>query len=74
MGRISEEEFMKKMEQEEFLKLLYDYLDSIRKPFDKREEIETLRWVIDMVEDGFSLKMIKEELKGEEARQALEKE
>ena len=50
---------------------IYFYLDSFKKPFDKREEIETLRWVINMIEDGLSLKMIKEGLKGEEARQSL---
>ena len=55
------------------VKQIYDYLEKYRKPFDKREEIETLRWVINMIEDGLSLEMIKEGLKGEEARQALKK-
>jgi hypothetical protein len=59
---------------------IYFYLDSFKKPFDKREEIETLRWVINMIEDGLSLEVIRDhlekgchckELKGEEARQAL---
>jgi hypothetical protein len=33
---------------------IYDYLEKYRKP----EEIETLRWVINMIEDGLSLEAI----------------
>lgn len=62
--------------EEKLLKQIYDYLDS-------EEEIATLRWVIDMIEDGFTWEAIKDhlengchckELKGEEAKRALEAE
>jgi hypothetical protein len=33
---------------------IYDYLGKYRKP----EEIETLRWAINMIEDGLSLEAI----------------
>ncbi len=33
---------------------IYDYLGKYRKP----EEIETLRWAINMIEDGLSLETI----------------
>lgn len=50
------------MKQEELLKQVYDYLDSIKKPFDQREEIDTLRWVINMIEDGLTWEVIKDHL------------
>ncbi|GAI26474.1 unnamed protein product [marine sediment metagenome] len=70
------------MNRIDFMKKTFDYLDSIKKPFDKREEIETLRWVVEMIEDYLTWKDIKDhlengchckELKGKEARQALKK-
>jgi len=64
-------------------KKVFDYLDSIEKPFDKDSEIEIFRWVLNMIEDYMSWKDIFEhlqkgcnfeELKGEEARRALKEE
>ena len=69
------------MKRIEFMKQMFDYLDSIKKPFDKLEEIETLRWVIGMIEDCLTWEVILKHLTegchcrefiGEEAKRALE--
>lgn len=55
------------MKRIEFLKAVFDFLDSFSKPFDKREEIEILRWVIGMIEDCLTWEEILNQFKeGEE--------
>ena len=51
------------MKREELLKQVFDYLDGIKKPFDKVEEIEILRWVVNMVEDCLTWEDILKHLK-----------
>ncbi|GAI65838.1 unnamed protein product [marine sediment metagenome] len=50
------------MKQEELLKQVYDYFDNIKKPFDQRGKITTLRCALQMIEDGLSWKDIKDQL------------
>jgi len=40
------------MQEAELLRTIYDYLDGIRKPFEKAEKAMTIRYLIEMVEDG----------------------
>ncbi len=51
------------MKRIEFMKQVFDYLDGIKKPFDKTEEIETLRYVINMIEDCLTREVILKHLK-----------
>lgn len=49
----------------ELLKTIYDYLIGIRKPFDQRDRIEEIRYLLNQVEDGcLSWEEIKENLRG----------
>lgn len=50
------------MKKEELLKQVFDYVDSIKKPFDKDEEISDLHWFVNMIEDGLTWKVIKDHL------------
>lgn len=56
------------MSLKELLRQVYNYLDGIRKPFDKDDRIFLIRRTIDMVEDGLRWKDIKDELKDSLAR------
>jgi len=50
------------MKLEELLKQIYDHLDSIRKPFEKAEKAMTIRYLIEMIEDGLTWAEIKDHL------------
>ncbi|GAI08165.1 unnamed protein product [marine sediment metagenome] len=56
------------MSLKDLLKQIYNYLDSVRKPFDKEDRIFLIRRAIDLVEDGLRWKDIKNELKHSLAR------
>lgn len=56
------------MNLKDLLKLVYNYLDSVRKPFDKDDRIFLIRRTVDMIEDGLRWKDIKDELKHSLAR------
>jgi len=54
---------------------IYNHVNTIRKPFDQAEVTQTLRWVIEMIEDGLKWKEIKEHLtKGCNCSQVKSKE
>ena len=42
---------------------IYNHVNTIRKPFDQAEASQTLRWVIEMIEDGLNWQTIREHLK-----------
>lgn len=50
------------MKIQELSKQIYDYLYAIKKPFNQRDAITALRWVIDMIEDGLTWEEIKQHL------------
>lgn len=49
------------MKIQELSKEIYDYLHA-KKPFEERDAIVTLRWVIDMKEDGLTWEEIEQHL------------
>lgn len=51
------------MESNELLKAVYRHVASIKKPFDQRETIEDIRYLLNLIEDGcFTWVEIKEKL------------
>lgn len=51
------------MERPELLREVYNHVASIRKPFERRDTIEDIRYLLRMVEDGcLTWKEIKEHL------------
>jgi len=50
------------MKIQDLSKQIYDYLQAIKKPFNQRDAIATLRWLIDLIEDGLTWEEVKQHL------------
>ena len=50
------------MKIKELSREIYNTINTIKKPFDQREAVETLQWVIRMVEDGLDWQTIRQHL------------